>query len=228
MGKGAKPGQNRFAGAQQLRCDYRGARIKDEVIPKLKSFVGKMSFNGATQFSKFCADLYNEDLPVNEKKIGYRTLVQSTKYWTLIGPLFYRYWDSSGNTESTKDKLVGKLAAQRADRFQVETERLKKEVEALKSVLRNHGASPITLPDSKDTDPSFIVKFDKTCRALKLVLDASDGMFSVDVEAIKISCAFNDLEPIEGLVPKELVEPFIMWLKASGVNHTGFRGGSNS
>ncbi|MEN5312574.1 hypothetical protein [Pseudomonas koreensis] len=219
MSKGAKPGQNRFAGAQQRRRDYRVTRIKDEIIPKLKAFVGKTSFDGITPFSRFCAELYNDGLPVNEKKIGYRTLVQSTEYWSLIGPLFYRHWGSSGSMESKKEKLVGKLASQRADGLQAETERLKKEVEALRAALRNHGASPMTPPDSKHTDQDLMTKFDKTCRALKLVLDASDGMFAADLDAIKISCAYNDLEPIEGLVPKELAAPFIQWMKAKGKNH---------
>lgn len=219
MSKGAKPGQNRFAGSQKRNHDYRISRIKDEVIPKLKSFVGKTSFKGITPFSRFCAELFNDGLPVNEKKIGYRTLVQSNEYWTLIGPIYYKHWDSSGSMESKKDKLAGKLAVQRADQLQAETERLKKEIEALRSAFRSHGVSTTELPDSKHTDQGFMAKFDKTCRALKLVLDASDGMFTVDMDAVKISCAFDDLEPAEGLAPKELVEPFVLWVKAKGNAH---------
>ncbi|MCQ9186580.1 hypothetical protein KMT30_47600, partial [Streptomyces sp. IBSBF 2953] len=137
MSKGAKKGQNRFAGSQKLNRDYRISRIKDEVIPKLKSFVGKASFDGVTPYSRFCAELYNDGLPVNEKKIGYRTLVQSTDYWTLLGPIFFKHWDAAGNMEPKKDKLVGKLAVQRADQLQAETEKLRKEVEALRSALRS-------------------------------------------------------------------------------------------
>ncbi|MBI6750752.1 hypothetical protein [Pseudomonas syringae] len=214
MSKGAKPGQNRFARSQKRHIDYRVSRIKEEVIPKLKSFVGKTSFDGVTPFSRFCAELYNADLPVNEKKIGYRTLVQSTEYWKLIGPIYFKHWDSSGSMESKKDKLIGKLAVQRADQLQVETDRLRKEIEALRSAFRSHGASPVALPDSQHIDQGFMVKFDRTCRALKLVLEASEGMFIVDVDAVKISCQFNDLEPQEGLAPKELVEPFVLWMKA--------------
>lgn len=221
MTKGAKPGQNRFAGSQKRHRDYRIIRIKEEVIPKLKAFAGKTSFDGVTPFSRFCAELYNDGLPINEKKIGYRTLVQSDEYWALIGPIYYRYWDSSGGMESKKDKLVGKLAVQRADQLQADVERLKKEAEALRAALRMHGSSPTPLPDAKHTDQGFMAKFDKTCRALKLVLDASDGMFTVDMQAKKITCAFNDLEPAEGLAPRELIEPFIAWIKSKEKNHGG-------
>lgn len=219
MSKGAKPGQNRFANAQKRHLDYRIKRIKEEVIPKLKSFVGKTSFSGVTPFTRFCAEIYNDGLPVNEKKIGYRSIVQNTEYWALIGPIYYKNWDSDGKMESKKDKLVGKLATQRADRLQTDLERLKKEIQALQAALRCHGASPLPLPDSKHIDQEFMNKFDKTCRVLKLVLDTSDGMFTVDTDAIKISCAYNDLEPLEGLAPKELIEPFVLWLKEKEKNH---------
>lgn len=221
MSKGAKKGQNRFAGSQKRNTDYRISRIKGEVIPKLKAFVGKTSFSGITPYSRFCAELYNDGLPVNEKKIGYRTLVQSTDYWALIGPLYFKHWDSAGNTEAQKDKHVGKLAVQRANQLQTETERLKNEVEALRAALRMHGASPTPLPDTQLNDQGFMAKFDKTCRALQLVLDASDGMFTVDMQAEKITCAFNDLEPADGLAPRELVGPFVAWIKAKGKNHGG-------
>ncbi|MDN5397988.1 MAG: hypothetical protein L0G37_01835 [Pseudomonas sp.] len=219
MSKGAKPGQNRFAGSQKRKRDYRIARIKDEIIPQLKAFAGKVSFDGVTPFSRFCAELYNTDLPVNEKKIGYRTLVQSSDYWSLIGPIYYKHWDPSDNLESKKEMFVGKLAAQRADHLGTEVERLKKENDALRSALRGHGATPTPLPETTPPDQGFISKFDKTCRALKLVLDASDGMFAVDLSAKKIVCAFNDLEPLEGLVPKELAEPFVAWMNTRGKNH---------
>lgn len=214
MSKGAKKGQNRFAGSQKLNRDYRISRIKDEVIPKLKSFVGKASFDGVTPYSRFCAELYNDGLPVNEKKIGYRTLVQSTDYWTLLGPIFFKHWDAAGNMESKKDKLVGKLAVQRADQLQAEADRLRKENEALRSALRSHGASAVALPDAKNSDQGFMAKFDKTCRVLLQVLKKSDGMFDVDIKAEKITCTFDDLEPAEGLVPRDIAEPFVLWMKA--------------
>ncbi len=53
MSKGAKPGQNRFAGSQKRNREFRICRIKDEVVPRLKMFVGKASFDGITPFPGF-------------------------------------------------------------------------------------------------------------------------------------------------------------------------------
>jgi len=219
MSKGAKPGQNRFAGVQKRNLDFRLARLKDEVVPKLKCFVGKTSFDGITPFSRFCAELYNDGLPVNEKKISYRTLVQSTDYWTLIGPIFYKHWDASDSIEAKKNKLVGTLAIRRADELRSQVERLNKEVNALRSALRNYGASPAPLPDAHHSDQAFMEKFDKTCRLLQLVLDGSDNMLTVDLEATKMSYAYNDLEPAEGIAPKDLVTPFVSWMKERRKTH---------
>ncbi|GGK02484.1 hypothetical protein [Pseudomonas matsuisoli] len=213
MTKGAKPGQNRFAGAQQRQQEFRANRIKEDVIPRLNAVAGKASFDGPTPFSRFCAELYNDGLPVNEKKIGYRTIVQSTEYWGLLKPIYYKHWGPSSDTEAKKDKMIAKLAVQRADLLQAELEKVKKDNDALRSALRSHGASPTPQPVIKEIDPGYMAKFDKTCRSLKLVLDASDGMFAVDIESKKISCTFNDLEPSEGLVPTELIEPFVLWIK---------------
>lgn len=219
MSKGAKPGQNRFAGAQKKLRDYRVNRIKEEVLPRLKSLAGKISFDGVTPFSRFCAQIYNDGLPVNEKHIGYRTFVQSSEYWALVGPIYHKHWDTSENTERKKDQLICRLATKRADDLKSELERLKLEVEALKAALRNHGAPVIDQPkhsSSEEKSNEYMLKFDKTCRALKLVLDASEGTFAVDLSAVKITCAYNDLEPAEGLAPKEIAEPFISWIKAKG------------
>jgi hypothetical protein len=221
MSKGAKPGQNRFAGAQKRLQDYRVKRIKDEVIPKLKSYAGKITFDGITPFSKFCAELYNTELPVNEKQMGYRTFVQSNEYWKQVGPIYYKYWDASGSTEQKKQKLIGKLAVKRADTLQADLERLKQENEALRAALRAHGAKTTSsaqpkLTSANSDENEYMLKFDKTCRALKLVLDATEGTITAQIDEGKITCAFDDLEPAEGLVPRLIAQPYINWLKSKG------------
>jgi hypothetical protein len=216
MSRGAKPGQNRFEAAQRKHRQARTDRIKDELIPKLKAYVGKISFDGITPYSRFCAELYNEIIPVNEKPIGYRTFVQNTAYWSLVGPLYYKHWDSSSGSEINKERLIRKLATRRADSLEDEIEKLRLENEALRSALRSHGATTPSLTTPVDKTAKIHecnLRFDKICRALNLVLEASEGTFVADTALTRITCAFDPLEPKEGLVPKEIAEPFITWLK---------------
>ena len=219
MSRGAKPGQNRFEASQKQSQQFRIDRIKNELIPKLKSLAGKVSFDGITPYSRFCAELYNDGLPVNEKQMGYRTFVQNSAYWSLVGPLYFKHWDTSSDSELRKERFLSKLAVKRANTLEVEVSNLRLENEALRSSLRHHGASlpkPSVPVEIGSEISDLTLMFDKTCRALKLVLDASEGTFAADLEAVKITCAFNTLEPIEGLVPKSVAEPFITWLKNRG------------
>ena len=215
MSKGAKQGQNRFERSQKAHHNYRTGRIKDEVIPKLKTYTGKINFSGITPFSRFCSELYNTELPANEKPIGYRTFVQNEKYWALIGPIYYKYWDKNGEGTQAKEKLLNNLALNKASKLSAEVERLKLENEALRTAIKNYGV--ITPSQGGELAPDrdlYRQRFDRTCRAMKLIIDATDGMFKVDEKAIKIMCEYNDLEPDEGLVPRLLAKPYVEWLKS--------------
>jgi len=215
MSKGAKSGQNRFAASQKNRLDYRANRIENVIIPKLKAISGRVEFRGITPFCRFCADLYNTDLPLNDKPIGYRTIVQNSKYWDLLGPIYYKYWDKDNNGTKTKDKLIGVMAAKRANKLSIELERVKQENEALRAVIRNYGAADIDTKTPTISDSElYRSHFDKTCRAINLIIQASEGMFETDIQSAKITCNFNDLEPEEGLVPSQLAKPYIEWLKS--------------
>lgn len=218
MPKGAKPGENRFGGFQGSSQKYREQRIINEVIPRLKTYIGKMSFNGITPYCRFCAELFNDGLPINEKTIGYRTIEQNNLYWTLVGELYYKHWGTNEQLKSQQQALAGKLAIKQEVRLQAKLDQALKENHALKATLRAHGSTDKDQSEltSAQTEPTteFRDKFDKTCRALKLVLDATDGTFEADTSAIKITCTYDDLEPKEGLVPKQLAEPYITWLKA--------------
>ena len=44
-------------------------------------------------------------------------------------------------------------------------------------------------------------------------------MLTVDLEATKMSYAYNDLEPAEGIAPKDLVTPFVSWMKERRKTH---------
>lgn len=224
MPKGAKKGENRFSCAQAERQNFRVKRIKTHVVPRLKALAGKVSINGQTPFCKLCADIYNEDLPVNEKKIGYRTLEQNMKYWEILGSIFNTYWRTNEKISVHRNRVLGALTAIESNGLKAENKRLSQEVDALRAALRTHGAeeSPHSLPsDSPKVDKT--ADFDRVCRALMLVIDSSEEIFEIHEDEMKITCNLTDLNPDEGLVPKPLAEPFIKWLqerrKKMGGNH---------
>ena len=215
MATGAKTGENRFKNYQGSSTQYRMQRIEEIVIPRLKTLIGKASFTGKTGFCKVCEGLYNDNLPINEKPIGYRTLEQNQSYWQLLGEYYFRHWGANEDTDTQANNLRGKLAIKNEKLLKEQLELIIKENEALKAALRNHGASDSSLPAPQPPtgvlESELIDKFDKTCRALNLVIKATDGTIEVDTDAVKIICHFDALEDEKGLVPKELAQPYVTW-----------------
>lgn len=216
MPKGAKPGENRFEKVQKAKQAFRSVRINDEVIPRIKALIGHARITGETPYCRLCATFYNENLPINEKPIGYRTFQQNSDYWSLVGPLYYKYWDTSEQSQNLQQKMVGQLAVKEANRLKSELDQVRKENMTLRATLRAHGSSDTPTPqlsaaNTSETESEFIEKFDKTCRALNLVLKAA-GTIVLDEKAIKITCMHDDLEPEEGLVSASLVKPYLNWL----------------
>jgi hypothetical protein len=222
MPKGAKKGENRFKSKQDKLLTFRAERLKNNVLPTIKSYVGKISVNGKSAYCKLCAAIFNQDLPVNEKPIGYRTIEQNIKYWELVGPIYHRHWEPDGDAENTKRNIQSQIHARQNAQLKEQVEDLKEKVLALEAALKNHGADlKIESPESVDGE-SHIKEFELTCIALKTVIDASDEEFLVDDKNSKITCSSDDLEPQEGLVPKAIAKPFIDWLQERRVK-TGVR-----
>jgi len=214
MAKGAKKGENRFSGAQTKLQNFRIGRIKSHVIPKIQALAGKISIVGITPFCRLCADIYNEDLPINEKEIGYRTIEQNTKYWEILGTLYYKYWSSNEEVNAHKKLILEALTTHESNGLKQENKRLNQEINALRAALRAHGAEEnphALLSDNAIFDSG--ADFDRVCRALKLVIDSSEDIFEVHENEMKITSNLTDLNPDEGLVPKTLAEPFIKWLQ---------------
>jgi len=214
MPKGAKKGENRFSGAQAKLQQFRLERIKTHVVPRLKALSGRVSINGQTPFCKLCADIFNEDLPVNERVIGYRTLEQNTKYWEILGSVYYQYWGTNDEINAHRERVLGAVSTIESNRLKEENKRLLQENDALRAALRAHGAEekPPSLP-SDPSKPDRTSDFDRVCRALMIVIDSSEEIFEIDEDDLKITSNLTDLNPNEGLVPKALAEPFIKWLQ---------------
>ena len=213
MSRGAKQGENRFKNSQKKRLESRLNRIREAVIPTVQSYVGKISIPSKAAYCKLCSEIFNSDLPVNEKPIGYRTVEQNIDYWSLVGPIYHRNWAPEGSLAGSKDRVLGKLAVRENQLLKTKVDELEKRSAALQAALRNHGAEqPQKLISTSTNEQSENREFELTCRALKIVIDASEGSFEIDEKAKKIIRSWDDLEPSAGLVPKELIEPFINWL----------------
>lgn len=215
MPRGAKKGENRFRGSQESKREFRLERINNHVIPRLKTLIGKVTFDGKTPFCKVCAEFFNEDLPVNEANIGYRTFEQNPDYWEAVGTLYFKHWDSDIELKTHQERVMNALSAKESSSVKEENKRLKEENEALRAALRAHGAEEKqhVLPESPEGYSSKDADFDRVCRALDIVIEASDEIFEIHEDQLKISSNLHDLGPAEGLVPKSLAEPFIKWRK---------------
>lgn len=214
MPRGAKKGENRFSGTQRKEQEFRSKRINNHVVPRLKALAGKVSINGKTPFCKLCAEIFNENLPVNEDRIGYRTIEQNTKYWEILGTTYYTYWGTGDEVSAHRKRVMGALTTIESNKLKEENKRLNQEIDTLRAALRAHGAEerPQSLP-SAPSNADRTSDFDRVCRALKIVIEASEGIFEVHEDSLKITTNLTDLTPNDGLVPKILAEPFIRWLQ---------------
>ena len=59
MGRGAKPGENRFKSAQLALVGYRKERLISLVKPKLQSLSHHVSIESINKFCKLASEIYN-------------------------------------------------------------------------------------------------------------------------------------------------------------------------
>lgn len=215
MPKGAKKGENRFKGSQKQKKEFRLDRIINHVIPRLKTLIGRATFDGKTPFCKVCAEFFNEDLPVNEEKIGYRTFEQNPEYWDKVGTLYFQHWASGDELKTHQERVMSALTAKESSSVREENKRLKEENEALRAALRAHGAKdrPHQIPTSNEEFSGKAADFDRVCRALDIVIESSDEIFEIHEDEMKITSNLDALGPAGCLIPKSLAEPFIKWRK---------------
>ena len=85
-----KKGKTVFKGAQTAAVEARVSRFQEHVAPKMKTFCDYSYIPNKTTFQKLCMDVFNEDLPVNMKKITHRAIANNAKYWNIVGVITTR------------------------------------------------------------------------------------------------------------------------------------------
>lgn len=210
MPRGAKPGENRFKGAQKALTAFRCSRLKDVVAPKLKALSAHTSISSINKYCSLAAEIYNEDLPVNEQPISYRRLKQSEQYWSIVGPVYYRYFDKKKNLEDFKKSSGDALNNQRIADLQRQVDRFKAENNALRLSL---GGIP---SDSKKTDMGdherYLRDIENMGRIIEILI-AKYGVVEVDLDGVALRDLADDLEDSEGMLPRDTVESYIRWLQ---------------
>jgi len=210
MPKGAKPGENRFKGAQKALTRYRVSRLRDIVVPKLKTLASHATVDSINKFCSLAAEIYNQDLPVNEQPISYRRLNQSEQYWEIVGPVYYQYFEKKQKLNDFKKSSTTSLKNQRIDELEGQIDRLKAENKALRATL-THSPSDLVKEDSGALENAQ-VDIDRMARIIELMVSKS-GVVEVFLDEVAMRDLAEDLEDPQGMLPREVVEPYIRWLK---------------
>ncbi|EIZ1548381.1 hypothetical protein B5X20_RS03500 [Vibrio parahaemolyticus] len=193
MPKGALKGQNRFKGTQEANISFRVKRLEEHVVPQMKAICDNAHIPNKTKFQKFCADVFNKDLPLNEKKITQRTIASNDKYWSIVGAVFHSYYDPKNATtlEALRKEGLNVLNDKmRIEELQSERNRLQKENEALnryiaKSKLEHKSPTESSVMDNKTVN-NLIATID-------FLIKATDGVVSIDKETRTITNLADDI-----------------------------------
>ena len=210
MARGASPGENRFKSAQKALMEYRLARLNDVVVPKLKALSTHTSVNSINKFCNLAAGIYNEDLPINERPISYRRLNQSELYWNIIGTVYHRHFEKKQNLEDFKKSSSRAFNNQQVVKLEHQIERLKAENKTLRLSLSGLPSKNEKASDSDGLERSQ-QDIENLARIIELLI-AKYGVVEIDFNGVALRDLADDLEAPEGMLPRDVVEPFIRWL----------------
>ncbi|EGQ9595579.1 hypothetical protein F3R80_03390 [Vibrio parahaemolyticus] len=180
MSKGALKGDNRFKEFQEDYINHRVQRLREVVAPKMKALCESVHFPHKTAFQKMCAEVFNENLPVNMKRITHRTLATNSAYWVIVGSVYHKYYDSD---ESKSLKKLRKEA--------VENLNTKEKIEELeqknKQLIQENGALKKYIASNKieyneHVDETAITHndIDNLIATIDFLVKATDGIVFVD------------------------------------------------
>ncbi len=210
MARGAKPGENRFKNSQKSLTSFRLARLLDVVVPKLKALSAHTSISSVNKFCSLAAEIYNENLPVNEKPISYRRLNQNEQYWKAIGSVYYQHFKKKQNLEEFKKASSTILSSKRLVYLESQLERLKAENNALRNSLSS------TKPTAQSNDKDELERTQRDIENMGRIIEiliSKYGVIKVDTDGIALRDLADDLESPEGIAPSHVVKPYIEWHK---------------
>lgn len=201
--------ESNFKHSQELFVENRLTRINDTVVPKLKALSSHVDVKNINRFAKLACDVYNDNLPVNDKKITSRTITQNPQYWSILGTVYFKYFEHNEDKVKFKDNTIKALKVHEINELNERIERLEKENKALKAAF-----SGIEINKEPESIPnSTLIEIDNLCRIIHELIKSHNGIVKVNIKDGTIKDESNDLEEYYGMLPKEVIKPYITWLK---------------
>ncbi|ELA7569900.1 hypothetical protein Q8E16_002707 [Vibrio alginolyticus] len=201
MPKGAIKGENRFKASQKAGINARVQRLKEVVAPKMKALCESVHFPNKTAFQKMCAEIFNENLPVNMKCITHRTLATNSTYWVIVGSVYHRYYnyDDSKSLNALRKEALDKLdTKEKIEELEQKNKQLTKENDALKKFIaagKYENNSPVDEAAVTHDDINNLIA------TIDFLLKATEGIVFVDKEKRTMSNLALD---IQGVLSKSI------------------------
>jgi hypothetical protein len=209
LSRGAKKGDNRFK--HHLKVDFRERRLIEDVKPVMITLSKHAHISSQNKFCEQASFEFNKDLPANEKKISARTISANQKYWAVLGPIYEKYFKGNNDLEAFKKQTSVSVLQCRIAELEQQCERLSLEKQALTNML---GSDIQPATGSNELSASFEaiqVDLDKLCKVISVLISIS-GIIQVDLESKTLRNLADDLESIEGMLPRDFVRPYVDWL----------------
>ncbi|EHH1049897.1 cell division protein ZapB [Vibrio parahaemolyticus] len=201
MPKGALKGENRFKASQKAGINGRVQRLKEVVVPKMKALCESVHFPNKTAFQKMCAEVFNENLPVNMKCITHRTLATNSAYWVIVGSVYHRYYnsDDSKSLNALRKEALDKLdTKEKIEELEQKNKQLTQENGALKRYIatsKYENKAPVDETDVTYDDINNLIA------TIDFLVKATEGIVFVDKEKRTITNLALD---IHGVLSKSI------------------------
>ncbi|HIF6108283.1 TPA: hypothetical protein ACX3HW_001907 [Vibrio parahaemolyticus] len=201
MPKGAKKGQNRFKDSQVAVVEARALRFEDHVVPKMKAMCDLAHIPNKTAFQKMCAEVFNENLPVNMKEITHRAIATNPKYWGIVGAVYHSYYNSdcSKSLDALKKEAVKKLGdKEKIENLEQKIKLLIQENEALKTYIAKHKFQDKAPVENTAIDQEVINNLIAT---IDFLVIATEGVVDINKEERSITNLALDINDV---LPKSI------------------------
>lgn len=197
MSRGAEKGENRFKKTQNELLNLRVKRLKNIVAPKMKSMCESVYFPNKTSYQKMSAKVFNENIPLNMKKITHRTIAKNPNYWIILGTIYHTFFDSKNSLSlaQMKIKALNKMEVQEEiTETKKQIKNILLENNALKTFIAKSNLKKNQFPESNTQHTNETIN--NLIATIDFLIKASDGVVEVDRNIRVITNLTDDLNGV--------------------------------